>query len=229
LQSKEILPAFDMSKDDHRRGANALVTSFSRKQRNVFLITIPWITDRLVRDGLATKLGFFDEDGVHDLTRSEFVHTPSPGSRWKHSGSSQGPKRNADVLVVRDNSGVRHSFVVDSKFLSHFNKCVLRKVFGVTSADERVIKNKCWAELHAEQNTAWYDNGPSMHIHLVVFFAPPFMINRLMPIRRVRTHRSVPVPSAWLSLSATLLRPAVPCLNFADLRELKGTRTGVCA
>ncbi len=44
---------------------------------------------------------------------------------------------------------------------------------------------------------------------------------------RNETLKGFPLPP--IGETPTLLRPAVPCLNFADLRELKGTRTGVRA
>lgn len=70
------------------------------------------------------------------------------------------------------------------------NKCVLRTLFQVDSPDDRrIIKNKIWAELH--EQPAWYDRGPSMHIHMVVIFAPAFMFNRKRIRRRVSLVLSV--------------------------------------
>lgn len=182
-----LLPTYDTSIKKHREGAEALMIEgeYVEKDKNVFFITIPWVTDRLVRDGLATKLDFFgraNDEEFQMLKRSSFVHVSTPDSDWMHARKGY-PKRVAEDIVVRDEEGVFHSFVVNDAFLRYVNSCLLRILFGVSSDDPRIIKNKIWAEHHG--TTAWYDKGPNLHFHVALFLAPAFMIHRDRIRRRV--------------------------------------------
>lgn len=117
-----IVPEFNWGDKNHVDGAAALVVKgdYQDDDKNVYFITLPFITDRLVRDGFAQKLGLLDEenrDEIADLTRStEFAHEPAASSYWKHAHNACA-RRDDKIIVVRDDQGTRQPLLVDDAFL----------------------------------------------------------------------------------------------------------------